>query len=232
MGIKAATRIGKKFIHNDFKCEKIKRIGEYRKNNGVGQGYGPGYLARTSFFHILVYFRIMKTRAAITAIGGYVPEYRLTNTELETMVETSDQWIRERTGILERRILKGGRATSDMCIEAIQNLFSKTDCKPEEIELIICASVTPDHVFPATANIVADRIGAVNAWGFDIEAACSGFLYALRTGSQFIETGVHKKVLVVGADMMSSIINYEDRNTCIIFGDGGGAVLLEPNEAG
>lgn len=174
----------------------------------------------------------MKTRAAITGVGGYVPEYILTNAELETMVDTNDQWIRERTGIAERRLLKDGRATSDMAVAAIQDLMAKKALDPKEIELIICATVSPDHVFPATANIIADKIGATNAWGFDLEAACSGFLFALQTGSKFVETGTHKKVLVIGADMMSSIIDYEDRNTCILFGDGAGVVLLEPDTAG
>ncbi len=174
----------------------------------------------------------MKTRAAITGVGGYVPEYILTNAELETMVDTNDQWIRERTGIAERRLLKDGRATSDMAVAAIQDLMAKKALDPKEIELIICATVSPDHVFPATANIIADKIGATNAWGFDLEAACSGFLFALQTGSKFVEAGTHKKVLVIGADMMSSIIDYEDRNTCILFGDGAGVVLLEPDTAG
>ena len=144
------------------------------------------------------------------------------------MVDTNDQWILERTGISERRILKGERGTAFMGIEAVNELLKKRGIGPEEIDLLICATVTPDHVFPATANIICDQIGAVNAWGFDLEAACSGFIYALTTGAKFIETGTHKKVVVVGADKMSSIIDYTDRNTCIIFGDGGGAVLLEP----
>lgn len=171
----------------------------------------------------------MKTLAAITAVGGYVPDRILTNKELETMVETNDQWIRERTGIAERRILEKDRATSDMAAEAIKNLLSKTGYGPEDLDLIICSTVSPDHVHPATANIIADKVGASNAWGFDMNAACSGFLYALRTGSQFVESGMHKRVLVVGADTMSIRIDYEDRNTCILFGDGAGAVLLEPS---
>lgn len=175
---------------------------------------------------------MQKVTAAITAVGGYVPEYILTNAELEGMVSTSDQWIQERTGITERRILKGDRATSDMAVEALKNLFTKTDTKPEDIELVICATVSPDHVHPATATIIANKIGAVNAWGFDVSAACSGFLFALRTGSQFIAAGTHKKVLVIGADKMSMRVDYEDRNTCILFGDGAGAVLLEPNTEG
>lgn len=172
----------------------------------------------------------MKMRAAITAVGGYVPERVLTNAELETMVDTNDAWIRERTGIAERRILDKDRATSDMAVEALKDLFRKTDCKPEEIELIIVSTISPDYVYPATSNILSERIGAVNSWGFDMNAACSGFLYALRTGSQFIESGMHKKVLVVGADKMSMRVDYEDRNTCILFGDGAGAVLLEPSQ--
>lgn len=170
-----------------------------------------------------------KLTAAITAIGGYVPEYILTNEELEGMVDTNNEWILERTGISERRILKGDRATSDMAFEALKDLFSKTKVQPEEIELVICATVSPDHVHPATATIVANKIGAVNAWGFDLSAACSGFLFALHTGSKFIESGTYKKILVIGADKMSCRVDYEDRNTCILFGDGAGAVLLEPN---
>ncbi|RMG19202.1 MAG: ketoacyl-ACP synthase III [Bacteroidetes bacterium] len=174
----------------------------------------------------------MRQLAAITAVGGYVPEYVLTNAELETMVDTNDQWIRERTGIAERRILKGGRATSDMAVEAINDLLAKTPYTAEDIELVICATVSPDHVYPATANIISDKIGAKNAWSFDMNAACSGFLYALETGAKFVESGTHKRVLVVGADTMSIRVDYEDRNTCILFGDGAGAVLLEPNSEG
>lgn len=174
----------------------------------------------------------MTTRAAITAVGGYVPEYRLTNAELETMVDTNDQWIRERTGIIERRILKDGRATSDMAAEAVLDMLKKTDTKVEEIDLIIVATVSPDYVFPATANLVADKIGAPQAWGFDLEAACSGFLFGLQTGAQFIQAGTHKKVVVIGADMMSARLDYTDRNTCILFGDGAGCVLLEADDSG
>lgn len=173
-----------------------------------------------------------KTYAAITAVHGYVPEYILTNQELETMVDTSDEWITTRTGIKERRILKGGRATSDMGVEAVKGLLEKRGIQPEEIDLVICATVTPDMPFPATANIISDKVGAKNAWGYDLNAACSGFIFALATGAQYIESGMHQKVVVVGADMMSSIINYEDRTTCIIFGDGAGAVLLEANHEG
>ncbi|MEM1322669.1 MAG: beta-ketoacyl-ACP synthase III [Bacteroidota bacterium] len=171
--------------------------------------------------------------AAITGVCGYVPDYVLTNKELEGMVDTTDEWIQSRTGIQERRILKGdGLATSDMAVEAVKGLLEKTNTKAEEIELLICATVTADMMFPDTANTICDKVGASNAFGFDINAACSGFLYALTTGSKFVETGTYKKVVVVGADMMSSIINYSDRATCVIFGDGGGAVLLEPDESG
>ena len=170
-----------------------------------------------------------KTRAAITGVHGYVPDYVLTNQELETMVDTSDEWITSRTGIKERRILKGeGKGTSVMGIKAAQGLLEKTGTSAEDIDLIICATVTPDMVFPSTANVISAEIGAVNAFSYDISAACSGFLYALTTASQFIETGMYKKVIVVGGDKMSSIIDYTDRTTCIIFGDGAGAVLLEP----
>lgn len=174
---------------------------------------------------------MQKINAAITAVGGYVPDYILTNKELETIIDTTDEWITTRTGIKERRILKGeGKGSSDIAVEAVKEIFRKTGTKPEEIDLVICASTTPDMVFPATANIVSDKVGMVNAFGYDINAACSGFLYALTTGAQFIQTGKYKKVIVIGVDKMSSILNYEDRTTCIIFGDGGGAVLLEPTE--
>ncbi|MFN0201445.1 MAG: beta-ketoacyl-ACP synthase III [Bacteroidia bacterium] len=174
----------------------------------------------------------MNRTAAITAVGGYVPEYVLTNFELEKMVDTNNEWILERTGIHERRILKGDRATSDMAVEAIKDLLKKTNYQPTDIDLIICATVSGDHVHPATANIIADKLGASNAWGYDITAACSSFLYALWTASKMVEAGAYKRVIVVGADKMSARINYEDRNTCIIFGDGAGAVLLEPNYEG
>src|SRR6201990_1612759 len=174
-----------------------------------------------------------KIHAAITAVNGYVPEYRLTNQELETMVETNDEWITTRTGIKERRILKGeGLATSDMAVPAVNGLLKKRGIGAEEIDLVIFCTTTPDMPFPATANILANKIGAVNAWGFDLQAACSGFIYGLTTGAQFIENGKHKKVLVVGGDKMSSIMNYQDRSTCILFGDGCGAALLEPNTDG
>ena len=174
-----------------------------------------------------------KITAAITAVNGYVPDYVLTNKELETMIETTDEWITTRTGIKERRILKGeGKGSSDMGAKAVEGLCKKRGISPEEIDLLICCTVTADHIFPATANLITDKIGAINAFGYDLNAACSGFLYGLVTGSKFIESGTHKKVVIVGVDKMSSIVDYEDRATCIIFGDGGGAVLLEPNEEG
>jgi 3-oxoacyl-[acyl-carrier-protein] synthase-3 len=170
-----------------------------------------------------------KLRAMVTGIHGYVPEYRLTNKELESLVDTNDEWIVSRTGIKERRILKGeNQGTSVLGIEAVKGLLEKTGTDPLEIELIICATVTPDMPFPATANIIADKVGAKNSFSFDIGAACSGFLYALQLGAQFIQAGTHKKIVVVGADKMSSIVDYQDRTTCILFGDGAGAVLLEP----
>ncbi|WP_026905220.1 beta-ketoacyl-ACP synthase III [Pedobacter glucosidilyticus] len=174
-----------------------------------------------------------KIHAAITAVNGYVPDYILTNQELETMVDTNDEWITTRTGIKERRIQKGeGLATSDMAVPAVEGLLKKRGISAAEIDLIIFCTSTPDMPFPATANILADKIGAVNAWGYDLQAACSGFIFGLSTGAQFIESGKHQKVLVVGGDKMSSIINYEDRTTCIIFGDGCGCALLEPNDEG
>ncbi|MCF8237450.1 MAG: ketoacyl-ACP synthase III [Saprospiraceae bacterium] len=175
----------------------------------------------------------MTKRAAITGVGGYVPDYILTNAELETMVETTDEWIFTRTGIKERRILKEeGKGSSDMVVRAMDRLFEQTGLKPEEIDLLICATVTGDMIFPDTANTICDKIGAVNAYGFDINAACSGFLYAITTGAKFIESGTHKKVVVAGVDKMSSILDYSDRTTCVIFGDGAGVVLLEPDTAG
>ena len=168
-------------------------------------------------------------KASITAVEGYVPEFVLTNKELEKLIETSDEWITSRTGIKERRILKDpNKGTSDMAVEAINKLLKQKNIAPEEIDLIICGTITPDMVFPATACLIADKVGAKNAFGYDISAACSSFIYALVTGQKFIESGTHKKVLVCGFDKMSSIINYEDRTTCIIFGDGGGVALLEP----
>lgn len=172
-------------------------------------------------------------KAAITGVGAYVPEYILTNTELSKMVDTSDEWIMSRIGIKERRILKEpGKATSDMAVNAVQQLFEKTNTAPEEIDLLICATVTPDMQFPATANIISDKAGIKNAFSFDINAGCSGFLYTLVTASKYIESGNYKKVIVVGADKMSSIVDYTDRTTCPIFGDGAAAVLLEPNNEG
>jgi 3-oxoacyl-[acyl-carrier-protein] synthase-3 len=170
-----------------------------------------------------------KLRAAITAIQGYVPDFILSNQLLETMVDTSDEWIMTRTGIKERRILKGeGLATSDMAVEAVKGVLKKSNTRPEEVELVICATVTPDMVYPATANIISDKAGIKNAFSFDVNAACSGFIYALITGSKYIESGTYKKVIVVGADKMSAIVDYTDRQTCVIFGDGCGAVMLEP----
>ncbi len=176
---------------------------------------------------------MQKVRAAIVGIQGYVPEYVLNNAELEKMVDTTDEWIVSRTGIKERRILKGaGLGTSDMGKEAVDGLLKKTNTNPLDIELIICATTTPDMQFPATANIIADKCGLKNAYGFDINAACSGFIYSLHTAAKMIESGAVKKAIVVGGDKMSSIIDYSDRATCVIFGDGAGAVLLEPNTEG
>jgi 3-oxoacyl-[acyl-carrier-protein] synthase-3 len=174
-----------------------------------------------------------KIQAAITAVHGYAPEYVLTNHELEALVDTNDEWITTRTGIKERRILKGeGTATSDLAVPAVEGLLKKRGIGAEEIDLIIFCTTTPDMPFPATANILADKIGAKNAWGYDLQAACSGFVFGLATGAAFIESGKHQKVLVVGGDKMSSIIDYSDRATCIIFGDGCGCALLEPNTDG
>ena len=171
-----------------------------------------------------------KKRARISALGMYVPERRMTNDDLAQIVDTSDQWIRERSGIHERRFVAEGEANSDLSVKAIENAFEGRDFRPEEIDLIVVATVTPDMMFPSTACIVQDKIGAKNAWSFDLSGACSGFLYAMATGAQFVETGMCKKVLVVGTDVMSSILNFEDRTTCVLFGDGAGAVLLEPTE--
>jgi 3-oxoacyl-[acyl-carrier-protein] synthase-3 len=170
-----------------------------------------------------------KIRAAITGVGGYVPDYVLTNKELETMVDTSDEWITTRTGIKERRILKGeNQGVSVMGIAAVKDMLAKTKVDPKEIDCIIFATITPDLTFPATANIVATAVGATNAFSFDLAAACSGFIYALSTGASFIQSGMYKKVIVIGGDKMSAILDYTDRTTCIIFGDGAGCVLLEP----
>lgn len=170
-----------------------------------------------------------KITAEIKGIHGWVPDYILTNDELATIVDTNDEWITSRTGIKERRILKGiDQGTSVIGVNAVKGLLEKTNTDPADVDLIICATTTPDMLFPATANIISDKVGASNAFSYDLQAACSGFLFALATASQFIETGKYNKVIVVGADKMSSIIDYDDRSTCIIFGDGGGAVLLEP----
>lgn len=172
-----------------------------------------------------------KITAAITGVNGYLPEHVLTNEDLSKIVDTSDEWITTRTGIKERRIMDNG-ASSDMAAEAIRGLLEKTNTDPLDVDLVIVGTVTPDYVFPSTSNVVCDKLGLKNAWGFDLSAACSGFLYSLSTGAQFIETGRYKKVIVVGVDKMSSIIDYEDRTTCVIFGDGCGAVMLEPNDEG
>jgi 3-oxoacyl-[acyl-carrier-protein] synthase-3 len=172
-----------------------------------------------------------KITAAITGVQGYVPEEVLSNADLAKIVDTSDEWITSRTGIKERRILRDG-ASSDLAAAAVEGLLKKTNTSPEDIDLVILATVTPDYPFPSTANVLCDKTGMKNAWGYDLIAACSGFIYALSTGAQFIETGRYKKVIVVGVDKMTSILDYEDRATCVIFGDGAGAVLLEPNEEG
>ena len=175
----------------------------------------------------------MKITAAITGVGAYVPDYVLNNAELEKMVDTNDEWITSRTGIKERRILKGeDQGTSVMGIKAVRQLLEKTNTRPEDIDLVICATTTPDLLFPATANIISSAVGITNAFSYDINAACSGFLFSLATGAQFIQAGTYKKVIVVGADKMSAIVDYTDRSNCIIFGDGAGAVLLEPNTEG
>jgi 3-oxoacyl-[acyl-carrier-protein] synthase-3 len=174
-----------------------------------------------------------KIRAAITAVNAWVPPTLLTNKDLEKLVETNDEWIQSRTGIKERHILsEPGKGSSDMGMEAVNGLLKKRGIKAEEIELLICATTTPDMQFPATANIICDKIGAKNAWGYDINAACSGFLFSLATAVKFVESGQYKKVVVVGVDKMSSIVDYTDRTTCVLFGDGAGAVLLEPSTDG
>ena len=172
-----------------------------------------------------------KIRAAITGIHAWVPEYRLTNNELSKMVDTSDEWIMQRVGIKERRIQKEeGLGSSDLGEQAVRGLLEKTNTSPDDIDLLICATVTPDMAFPATANIISDKVGIKNAFSFDLNAACSGFLFALQTGSAYIETGRYKKVIIVGADKMSSITDYTDRTTCPLFGDAAGAVMLEPTK--
>lgn len=174
-----------------------------------------------------------KINAAITGINAWAPDYILTNKELETLVDTTDDWIMTRTGIRERHILKGeGQGTSVIGENAVRGLLEKTNTSPDEVDLLICATVTPDMLFPATATIISDKVGIKNAFSYDLNAACSGFLYALETGRKFIESGQYKKVVIVGADKMSSIVDYTDRTTCVLFGDSGGAVLLEPAEDG
>ena len=170
-----------------------------------------------------------KIAAGITGIHGWIPEYRLTNDELSTMVETTDEWIMQRIGIKERRILKEG-ATSDMGAEAVKGLLEKTNTKPGEVELVICATITADYNFPSTANLICDKVGLKNAWSFDLSAACSGFVFGMQTAANFVQSGTYKKVILVGADMMSSITDYEDRTTCPLFGDAAAAVLIEPVE--
>jgi 3-oxoacyl-[acyl-carrier-protein] synthase III len=170
-------------------------------------------------------------RAAITGVSGYVPEDILSNADLEKMVDTNDEWITSRTGIKTRHIQRGeGLGTSDLATPAVLDLLKKTNTRPEEVDALICATVTADYIFPATANVICDKVGIKGALSFDLGAACSGFVFALATGSQFIETGKYKKVIVVGADKMSAITDYTDRATCIIFGDGAGAVMLEPSK--
>jgi 3-oxoacyl-[acyl-carrier-protein] synthase-3 len=172
---------------------------------------------------------MQKLRAAITGINGWVPEYILTNQELEKIVDTNDEWIMTRTGIKERRIMRGpGKGTSDIGAPAVKGLLEKTNTRPEEVDLLICATVTPDYAFPATANVISEKCGLKNAWSFDINAACSGFLFALHTAAQFVQAGTHRKVVVVGAEKMSMMVDYTDRATCVLFGDGAGAVMLEP----
>ena len=169
-------------------------------------------------------------RACITAVGTHVPEKVLTNADLEKIVDTSDEWIRTRTGIERRHVVEPGTPTSEIAVPAAREALRRRGIGPEELDLVLVATVTPDMVFPATACIVQDKLGATRAWGFDVSAACSGFLYALTMGAQFIQTGAHRRVLVIGADVMTAILDYEDRSTCVLFGDGAGAVLLEPGD--
>jgi 3-oxoacyl-[acyl-carrier-protein] synthase-3 len=171
-------------------------------------------------------------RAKISALGTYVPPRILNNADLAKMVDTSDEWIMQRLGIRERHLVEPGMATSDMAVEAARHCLAQRGIQPGEVEVVIVATVTPDMLFPATACLVQDKLGAQGAWGFDLSAACSGFLYALQVGAKLVESGVHSKVLVIGADTMSSIIDYTDRTTCVIFGDGAGAVLVEPAAEG
>jgi len=169
-----------------------------------------------------------KIRAAITGVGANLPDYILTNDELSRMVDTTDEWIMTRIGIKERRIIKGQKGASEVGYKAVNQLLEKTNTSPDEVDMLVCATVTPDRQFPATGNIISDKCGLKNAFSFDLNAGCSGFLYALVTASKFVESGSHKKIVVVGAEKMSSIVDYTDRATCPIFGDGAGAVLLEP----
>lgn len=171
-------------------------------------------------------------RAKISSLGTYVPPRVLTNADLEKMVDTSDEWITARVGIRERHILEKGKGTSDMAVEAARVCLEKRGLAPTDVEVIIVATVTPDMLFPATACLVQDKLGAKGAWGFDLSAACSGFVYALQVGCKLVESGAHSRVMVIGADTMSSILDYTDRNTCVLFGDGAGAVLIEPAEEG
>lgn len=171
-----------------------------------------------------------KTRAAITAVGHYVPDNIMTNADLAKIVETNDEWIKTRTGISERRILNNGEPSSFMAVEAIKMLLERRGITADELDMILVGTVTPDMLFPSTACIIQEKIGASKAWGFDVLAACSGFIFTLITGAQYIESGMCKKVLVVGSDKMSTITNFKDRNTCVLFGDGAGCVLLEPSE--
>ncbi|MDA7803975.1 ketoacyl-ACP synthase III [Crocinitomix sp.] len=173
-----------------------------------------------------------KITAAITSVQGYVPEKILSNLDLEKMVDTNDEWITSRTGIKERRMAAKGEALSDFGVEIINGICKKRGISPLEIDMVVVGTITGDYRFPSSANVMCDKAGCKNAWGFDLSAACSGFLYALDVGRVYVENGTHKKVIVIGADVMSSIINYKDRATCIIFGDGGGGVLLEANEEG
>ena len=174
-----------------------------------------------------------KVNAAITAVGGYLPDYVMTNAELETLVDTNDEWIRTRTGIIERRILKGeGVGTSVMGVEVVRQLLEKSGTSPEEVDALICATVTPDFIFPGAANLICGEVGLTNAFCFDLNAVCSGFVHAIVTGSQFIQSGTYKKVIVMGADKMSALLDYSDRTNCILFGDGAAGVLLEPNTEG
>jgi 3-oxoacyl-[acyl-carrier-protein] synthase-3 len=168
-------------------------------------------------------------RAAITSLGRYVPERVVTNKDLERLVDTTDEWIRTRTGIEQRYAVEPGTPSSALAVKAAKEALDRRGVKPSEVDLIVLATVTPDMLFPSTACIVQDKLGASKAWGFDLSAACSGFLYALSTGAQFVESGTHEKVLVIGVDVMTSIIDYKDRSTCVLFGDGAGAVLLEPS---